>query len=147
MKSMRWYSVVPLLLCLLTSLHAQTTRIDAGTPCLGNSDGSRLADAERNYAAGLLSTNHGLVESSLSYAMQLRLRYPDHPFPTLEQAVDRLVLEGPTAGIRYKAMLASTVFAAPRLIDTRATDGIADCEQLFAEISAQLERKLLVHNE
>ena len=147
MKSSRMLAIITLLLCTQFLLHAQTNPAERTVPCLGRTDSTRLDAAERNYVSGLRADNHGLVESSLSYAMQLRLRYPDRHFPLLEHAVDRLVVEGADAGIRYKAMLASTVFAAPRLIDARATEGIGDCDGLFAEISAQLERKLLVHNE
>ncbi|MDX9758022.1 MAG: hypothetical protein RBU27_02580 [Bacteroidota bacterium] len=147
MKSTRLYTIVPLLFFLLTSVHAQMNHDARDIPCLGRGDSTRLADAECNYVSGLCAENHGLVESSLSFAVQLRLRYPDRSFTALERAVDRLVLDGATPGIRYKAMLASTVFAAPRLIDTHVTDGIGDGDELFAAISAQLGRKLLVHNE
>lgn len=114
-----------------------------GVPPLGMASLEKIEVAERNYSRGLASDNEGLVESSLCYALQLRLAYPDRSFPLLETAVDRLVAKGSSVKIRYKAFLASTIFASPRLID-RGRLPSRDADALFVEVARQLDSKLLV---
>ena len=115
-------------------------------PLLGAASSERIDVAVRNYEMGLASGNDGLVESSLHYAVQLRLSYPKRGFRTLEKAIDRLVAKGATARIRYKAFLASTVFASPLLVDGRIVSNTSDPDAMFAEIARQLDGKLLVSN-
>ncbi|MFA6234518.1 MAG: hypothetical protein WC824_10105 [Bacteroidota bacterium] len=113
-------------------------------PVLGKLDVAKLADAEMNYTAGLASDNNGLVESSLYYALQLRLAYPERSFPKLYRAIDELVKDGRSQCIRYKAALACTVFAAPRLIERNQITDLSDTNEFFSSIAQQLESKLLV---
>jgi hypothetical protein len=151
MKASRIILLTMLFFAGISMLRAQTPTVtaspqgpDHGIPALGNTRVEKLAEAEANYLNGLKSDNPGLVESSLYYVLQLRIAYPDRKFPKLESAVDLLVAEGPTAGIRYKASLASTVFAAPRLIDPTRTAILTDNNDFFASIAEQLSNKLLV---
>jgi hypothetical protein len=118
-----------------------------GVPPLGTPRVEKLAEAEANYLRGLISDNPGLVESSLCYAVQLQLAFPDMNFWKLENAVDLLMTDGQTAGIRYKASLASIVFASPRLVDDSLTSSPTDVNGYFASIAEQLSDKLLVHTQ
>jgi hypothetical protein len=148
MYTLRLLAIIPFLLVFTSMLHAQTT--DPGNrtiPVLGSSAIEQLTEAEANYAEGLSSENDGLVESSLYYALQLRLMYPERDFVRLEKAVDKLVADGRSVGIRYKALLASTVFASPGIIDRGSVENIADNDRLFAAVADQLESKLLVHKD
>ena len=148
MSTLRLLPIIPLLLVFTSILHAQPADRDNGTiPVLGSSATERLAEAETNYANGLASDNDGLVESSLYYALQLRLMYPERDFSLLEKAVDKLVGNGRTTAIKYKALLASTVFASPSIIDRGSVEDIADNDRLFSVVANQLESKLLVHQD
>lgn len=113
-------------------------------PPLGAGSAERIDIAVRNYEKGLASGNEGLVESSLHYAVLLRLTYPKREFAALEKAVDRLVAKGVSARIRYKAFLASTVFASPLLVDARSCSNATDSDAMFADIARQLDGRLLV---
>lgn len=116
----------------------------SGVPSLGTTRIDRLAEAERNYANGLASENDGLVESSLYYALRLRLAYPEICFASLERAIDRLVAKGATTRIRYKAFLACTVFASPLLVDAAGLATLESSDAVFAEVARQLDGRLLV---
>jgi hypothetical protein len=146
MYTLRLIPIIPLLLAFTSILPAQPADSDNSTiPILGRSTIERLTEAEANYANGLASDNDGLVESSLYYALQMRLTFPERDFTRLEKAVDKLVANGRSVGIRYKALLASTVFAAPGIIDRGSVEDIADSDRLFSVVANQLESKLLVH--
>lgn len=148
MYTIRLLPIIPLLLVFTSILHTQPADRDNGTiPVLGRSATERLTEAEANYANGLASDNDGLVESSLYYALQLRLMYPERDFSRLEKAVDKLVANGRTTAIKYKALLASTVFASPSIIDHGSVEAIADNDRLFSVVANQLESKLLVHKD
>lgn len=148
MKSIRIPFIALLTILAVSILHAQSdTATEAACLGLGHARTEKLDEAEKNYAAGLMSGNDGLVESSLYYAVRMRLACPDRNFTTLQSSVDKLVKEGRTHCIRYKASLASTVFASPRLIDADESDSPADMNSYFSNIAEQLEHKLLVSNE
>lgn len=148
MYTLRLFFIIPLLFVFSSISNTQPVDGNSRTiPVLGRSVTERLAEAEANYSKGLASDNNGLVESSLYYALQLRLAYPDRAFPLLEKAVDRLVANGRTVGIRYKALLASTVFVSPGIIDRGSVEDIADNDKLFSAVADQLESKLLVHKD
>lgn len=148
MYTLRLLPIIPLLFVFSSIFHAQPVGGNSRTiPVLGRSVTERLTEAEANYSKGLASDNDGLVESSLYYALQLRLAYPERAFPRLEKAVDGLVANGRTVGIRYKAHLASTVFVSPSIIDRGSVEDIADNDKLFSAVADQLESKLLVHKD
>lgn len=148
MYTLRFLPIIPLLFVFSSIFHAQPVDGNSRTiPVLGRSVSERLTEAEANYSKGLASDNDGLVESSLYYALQLRLAYPERAFPRLEKAVDGLVANGRTVGIRYKALLASTVFVSPSIIDRGSVEDIADNDKLFSAVADQLESKLLVHKD
>ncbi|MBR9974449.1 MAG: hypothetical protein KFF77_02620 [Bacteroidetes bacterium] len=145
MKTLR-LTLIAVLLCTAASIaSAQNVTDDAsGIPSIGTTRSERLAEAERNYANGLASGNDGLVESSLYYSLQLRLAYPERNFAALELAVDRLVAKGATTRIRYKAFLASTVFASPLLVESARLAAFQSSDAVFAEVARQLDGRLLV---
>lgn len=148
MKAIRITLIVLLTVTGMSMLSAQpNSEAEVSTPTLGEARIDKLAQAEINYAEGLASSNIGLVESSLYYAVQLRLAFPEWTFSRLESSIDHLVKNGSTHCIRYKASLASTVFSSPRLIDGKRTRPITDMNAFFTSIAEQLEHKLLVSNE
>ncbi|HOJ03006.1 MAG TPA: hypothetical protein PK916_03285 [Bacteroidota bacterium] len=123
-----------------------TAAIDDAVPPLSNSDRQPSAVAIKNYERGLLSDNDGVVESSLYYAVRLRLTHPSHDFTTLSRAIDKLVASGRTPSIRYKAYLASTLYAAPALVRIETTSSPESMHDFFLDISEQLRSRLLVRN-
>ncbi|MDT8324716.1 MAG: hypothetical protein RRA94_11420 [Bacteroidota bacterium] len=139
--------LLPLLLTA-SMLTAQNSTSVTEAPALniGTTSDAAFTLAVRNYRMGLEADNQGLVESSLYHAVCLRLKYPEKDLRALEAAVDRLVSKGASKTIRFKAYLASTVFASPDLIDCSKLSGEGDSTGFFADISAQLQNRLLVHN-
>lgn len=147
MNTLRTIFTTVFVIASMSLLSAQT--IDSAAkqhPVLGRLQPAKSEIAASNYARGLESDNDGLVESSLYYALQLRLAFPDLSFPTLNAAVDNIVKTGRTHSIRYKASLASTVFASPLLIDADTISTLTDPNEFFSSVAHQLERKLIVSN-
>ena len=139
--------LLPLFLLAGTLSAQQTaTRNEAHALNIGTTSVHSLSLAVKNYRMGLEARNEGLVESSLYYAVCLRLKFPEETFPSLEKAIDRLVSRGATRTIRFKAYLASTVYASPALIDCSRLPIDGDVPAFFASIGNQLQTQLLVHN-
>lgn len=140
--------LLPLLLSAPASFAQDTT---AGTDTvvldIGTAQVDKLALAMKNYRMGLESENEGLVESSLYYAVCLRLKFPEMDLHELERSIDHLVSRGTTQAIRYKAYLASTVYASPGLVDASLLPRGENVPGFFAGIGNQLQTRLLVHNE
>ncbi len=148
MKTIRIPLITLLTILAVSILHAQSDTADgSGSLDLGTARPERIEVAEENYAAGLASDNDGLVESSLYYAVRMRLAFPERTFTALQSAVDRLVKCGRTHCIRYKASLASTIFSSPALIDVDRVGLPTDMNAYFSDIARQLEQKLLVSND
>jgi hypothetical protein len=139
--------LLPLLLLAGTlPAQQQNSLIERHTLNIGSASGNTLALAVKNYRMGLESENDGLVESSLYYAVCLRLKFPDKDFRTLENAIDDLVTRGATETIRFKAYLASTVYASPELIECDRLPEDGDTPAFFANLGNQLQQRLLVYN-
>ena len=113
---------------------------------LGTVSNERLPLAIKNYRMGMNSENDGLVESSLYYAVRLRIAYPETDLTELETVIDDLVTEGRTQSIRYLAYLASTLFASPSLVDRETLEHTEDIPTFFGSVSEQLQNRLIVRN-
>ncbi len=111
---------------------------------LGTATEQKLDLAVQNYMMGLKSDNDGLVESSLYYAVRLRIAYPEKDLEALETTIDGLVTGGKTPSIRYLAYLASTLYASPSLVNREDLEQTSDITSFFASVSEQLQSRLIV---
>lgn len=115
-------------------------------PALGTATTTKLETAKKNYLMGLRSDNEGVLESSMYYALRMRLAYPELEMNAISREIDRLTNEGQSSSIRYKAHIASTIFAAPSLVDTDLVATATDIPSYFVALSHQLQQQLLVQN-
>ena len=128
-------------------LRSQTKTTDTQvTLALGGTGQVPSTRALRNYAHGLQSENDGVVESSLYFAVQLRLAFPASDMEDLSKAIDALVAHGRTHSIRHKAFMASTLFASPKLVNAESVRSAETIDACFADISRQITSKLVVQN-
>ncbi|PLX32471.1 MAG: hypothetical protein C0600_02495 [Ignavibacteria bacterium] len=111
---------------------------------LGSATADKLESAKKNYLLGLSSENDGVVESSLYFAVRMRLVYPDLEMEQISEEVDRLADEGNTSSIRYKAHIASTIFSSPSLVNVPQSCTAPDIPSFFISLSTQLQQQLLV---
>lgn len=118
-----------------------TASLNAATPCDEHTRG-KLAKAERNYVDCLSSDNYGVVESGLALVAQMKLRYPEIAFSRLNREVGRLVLEGSTPVIRYKAAIVSAVLNNPALFAAEGESQIDDGELLLYALASKLQAEL-----
>ena len=102
-----------------------------------------LERGEKNYAACLRSVNDGVIESGRAMAAYMKICVPDRSFETLKKEIARLVTEGATDRIRFKAYLALQVFAEPTLFQAQANTEYKDGDDFFAAIAAGLQSAYL----
>jgi len=147
MKTMLLTLMSLLLFLAGPQLRSQSNETDTQeTLSLGGTGQVPSARALCNYVHGLKSENDGVVESSLYFAVRLRLAFPSCDVEDLSKAIDALVAHGRTHSIRHKAFVASTIFASPKLVDTESVRGTGTIDTFFADISRQITSKLVVQN-
>ncbi len=100
-----------------------------------------------NFESGLRSANDGVVESTLSHVLWLRLVRPDVNLAQLEDEIATLISSGRTPSIRYRASLASMVLDSPALFKGMADKSYETANELFARVSATAEQTLLGYNQ
>jgi|WetSurSiteA1Bulk_404760.scaffolds.fasta_scaffold53158_2 hypothetical protein len=109
----------------------------------------RIADiprTEKAYAQCLQSEVDGVVESALAHVTRLKLCVPEKEFPFIEKALERLMKEGRTPTIRFRAYLASMVHDMPSLFVQEQAVDFATPEDLYAALSERVHRNLLGNN-
>jgi hypothetical protein len=82
-------------------------------------------------------------ESVLGHVVWLRLVRPDAAMDDLRPAIDRLMTEGATRSIRYRASLASAVLDAPELFASLATRPFDTADDLFIDVARALQKNTL----
>ena len=105
-----------------------------------------LKKAKRNTIASLNHENDGVVESALAHATHMRLMMPQEDFKDSEMALGLLAGNGRTPGIRYKAYVASLVFASPEMFAREINSEYAHDDQFFGAIASRLQQTLLGHS-
>lgn len=101
----------------------------------------------RNYLRGLSCGNEGVIESAMAQAVMAKLMRPEEEFEPLQTKLEALSVSGPTQAIRYKAYLASTVFANPTMFTGERTTNYPDGEALFTALAMRLQQTLTASNE
>lgn len=101
-------------------------------------------NAPRNFENALKTDNPGLVESAIFLAVKFKLFYPEQNTDGLVKEIDRLVKEGQTKSIRYKAYLASEFMKHGDLMANIEKEDYKDGDQFFKLLADTLENEMLV---
>jgi hypothetical protein len=100
-----------------------------------------------NFESGLRSSNDGVLESTLSHVIWLRLVRPDVNLEPLQDEIADLVTGGRTASIRYRASLAAMVLDSPGLFQGMADVSYSTANQLFTTVSTMAQQTLIGYNQ
>ena len=101
--------------------------------------------ARRNYLKALQHpSNPPMVESAIFHVVKLKLFFPGEDCREITRELERLIHDGQTASIRYKAYLAKMFINNPEwLLEIRKQD-YKDGNRFFAMLNEELRHKLLV---
>ncbi len=103
-------------------------------PCLSSKadySATKLEKARKNFLASLNSENDGVAESAIAHVAHMRAMLPQEDLRDIEATVVELANGGRTPVIRYKAYLASLVFANPRMFSQEVTVDYASGDEFF----------------
>lgn len=103
-----------------------------------------LKNAPKNYEKALKSGNAGMVESAIFHSLKFMLFYPQEDAAKLKKQITRLVKEGETRSIRYKAYLASQFLNNPDLLATIEKEDYKDADRFFKILGDILQENVLV---
>src|SRR6185369_532484 len=98
-----------------------------------------LSGAGQNFAAALQSENDGAVESALALVARLKLSLPERRFVMIESECVRLITNGQTESIRYKAYLVLNLLGHPRMFATEARTSYPDANEMFTALANRLQ--------
>jgi hypothetical protein len=126
-------------------LGALTTLSQAQTffPVLKNFSAADKERVDKNYAIALSADNNGLNESALAVVAMVKLDLPEEEFSMIKKEIDRLVTNGTTPVIRYKAYLAKAVFANPAMFKEEAARRYSDRDVFFSALAGRMTKVLL----
>lgn len=102
----------------------------------------RLESAKQNVLRGLQSENTGLIESCIKMAAKIKLKAPSLDVGKLHETLDELSITHPSATVRYKAYIASTICDDPEWYAQDKNIVAADDEQFFIHAARRLQQKL-----
>ena len=104
------------------------------------------ADKERidkNYAISLSMEHNGINESALAVVAMVKLDLPADEFSMIKGEIDRLVTNGATPMIRYRAYLVKAVFANPAMFKEEAARQYSDRDEFFSALAGKMAKVLL----
>ncbi len=104
------------------------------------------ADKERidkNYAISLSMEHNGINESALAVVTMVKLDLPADEFLMIKKEIDRLVTNGATPVIRYKAYLAKAVYANPAMFKEVVACQYSDRDVFFSALAERMTKVLL----
>ena len=96
-----------------------------------------------NYAKALKSDNDGMVESAIFHSMKYKLYHPEQNISVVEKQIEKLVDNGKSQAIRYKAYLASEFMQNETLMSRIKKADYKDAEEFFKMLSEELSTNLL----
>ncbi len=105
-----------------------------------------IAKAVSNFDMGLKSGNDGVLESTLSHIVWLRLVRPDAQLCQLQEEVANLVSRGRTPAIRYRAALAAMVLDCPSSFTGVSSVSYESANELFAKVSDTAKQTVIGYN-
>lgn len=103
-----------------------------------------VKNAPKNFEKALKSGNAGLVESAIFHSLKFMIFYPEQDAAKLKKQITRLVKEGETRNIRYKAYLASQFLNNPDLLATIEKEDYKDADRFFKMLGDTLQESVLV---
>jgi hypothetical protein len=104
---------------------------------------ANVPQAKKGFLWALKSDNDGAVESALAHIAQMRIMLPREEMKDIETALSQLAGSGRTQVIRYKAFLATQVFASPGLFQEEAAARYESGDEFFTAIASRLQRTML----
>lgn len=112
----------------------------------GSYSSLNLSRAISNFGLGLRSPNDGVLESTLSHIVWLRLVRPDADLGTLQEEIVQLASSGRTPSIRYRAALAAMVLDSPASFTGVSTVSYMSANELFAKVSDTAKQSIIGYN-
>ncbi len=115
-------------------------------PCISNTVSytpANIPRAKKGFLGTLQTDNDGVMESCLAHVAQMRIMLPQEDMKDIEATVNRIVSNGWTPAIRYKAYLASQVFASPETFRGVAAASYESSDAFFAAIAGRLQQTIL----
>jgi len=107
----------------------------------------QLDKASRNYIQALKSDNDGMVESAIFHCLKFSLYYPDRDTNAMVSELTKLVRNGDTDTIRYKAFLALEYFRNQKLQDQIIKADYKNAGQFFRMLNQEINNQVLAINE
>lgn len=100
-------------------------------------------NAPANYVKALKSNNDGMVESALFHSMKYKLYYPEQNTSDLEKQIERLVENGKSNAIRYKAFLAAEFMQNNTLMNKIEKEDYKDADEFFKMLGKELNEHVI----
>ena len=102
-----------------------------------------IENAPANYLKALKSDNDGVVESALFHSMKYKLYYPEQNTAKLEREIEKLVENGNSDAIRYKAFLADEFMQNNTLMNKIEKADYKDAGEFFKMLGKELNEHLI----
>ena len=131
------------LAALLVGAFATISNAQTFFPQLKSFSAADKERVDKGYAFALNADNNGLNESALAVVAMVKLDLPEAEFSMIKKAIDRLVTDGATPVIRYKAYLVEAVFANPAMFREVAARQYADRDVFFSAVAQRMTKVLL----
>jgi len=128
-----------LMIVALTSLSQAQTFF----PVLKNFSAADKERVDKDYAISLSADNNGLNESALAVVTMVKLDCPADDFSKIKVEIDRLVMNGATPVIRYKAYLAEAVYDNPAMFNDVAARQYTNRDAFFSAVAEKMIKTLL----
>lgn len=105
-----------------------------------------MQKAVETYTELLQSDYDGIVESSIGHLAYIRIGLPDVDLDRAQARIAVLAKSGRTPVIRYKAYLATMVFANPQMFRNTTTTESTESDPFFRDIASKAQSVLLGQN-
>ncbi len=132
---------------LLLCAAAWTTRAQSFYPVLSSYSDDQKQTIDKIFAYDLSTEYDGLTESALAIVTQVKLDTPADEYSNIREKIEELAKEGATQVIRYKAYLASVVFATPLMFGSEAVRAYESEDAMFSAIAERISKTLLSSNQ
>jgi hypothetical protein len=98
---------------------------------------------EKGYAYALSRDHEGIVATALAVIVKVKMDLPSEEFPLIKAGLDRLIFEGATPVIRFKAYLTEAVFANPAMFKDVVAGQYSNEDALFQTLAQRMTTTLL----
>jgi len=105
-----------------------------------------IENAPENYLHALKSENSGVVESAIFHSLKFKIFYPEQNIARLDREISKLIKEGKTASIRYKAFLVTQCINCEELLTKIEKEDYKDADKFFTLIAQKVNDYLLAAN-